>query len=230
MAGLAALRAGAGLVTVCSAEPPPFVELMWEKLGDFEALRRLAAGKSVIAMGPGLGLDAPVARLVEELAAPMVLDADALNTLAGGPIPRGRDLVLTPHPGEMARLTGRPAAEVQRDRIGVAREFAVERQVTLVLKGRNTLTAFPDGEVWVNPTGGPAMATGGSGDILTGLIAGLLAQFPGARTAIVAAVWLHGRAGELAAATLGEKPVIATDLLGYLPRAMEECGSARVPD
>jgi NAD(P)H-hydrate epimerase len=225
MTGLAALRAGAGLVTVCSGEPPPVVELMWAPLGDFDAIRRAAAGKTLLAIGPGLGMETgiqqSVARIVEETGLPAVLDADALTALAGHRVPGGK-LVLTPHPGEMSRLVGKSTDEVQQNRIGAARDFAAHHRVTVVLKGRNTLTAFPDGEVWINPTGGPAMATGGSGDILTGLIAGLMAQFPDhARMAIVGAVWLHGRAGELAARELGEKCVIATDLLAYLPRAMQ---------
>jgi NAD(P)H-hydrate epimerase len=225
MTGLAALRAGAGLVTVCSAEPPPFVELMWEPLGDPESIRRAAEGKTVLAAGPGLGDAAPVDRIVRELPQPMVLDADALNQLAAGRIPNGERFVLTPHPGEMSRLTKCPTAEIQKDRVSVARQFATAHNLTLVLKGANTLTAYGGGEVWVNPTGGPAMATGGSGDILTGMIAGLMAQFPDQqRLAVAAAVWLHGRAGDLAAHELGQKGVIATDLLKFLPWAMEECG------
>ena len=224
MTGIAALRAGAGLVTVCSAEPPPVLELMWEPLGDLDSILRNAAGKTVLAVGPGLGTSTPVARIVEQCAQPVVLDADALNSLAGGALPTGERLVLTPHPGEMSRLTGQPVSTIQQDRVAVSRGFATRHGVSLVLKGANTLTAFPDGEVWVNPTGGPAMATGGSGDILTGLIAGLLAQFPDdARMATVAAVWLHGRAGDYAAKELGEKGVIATDLLKFLPWAMAEC-------
>jgi NAD(P)H-hydrate epimerase len=167
-----------------------------------------------------------VRRLVAETPQYVVVDADALNALAGTGF-RGRNLVLTPHPGEMGRLTGRRPAEVQADRLSVARTFARERGLTLVLKGQRTLLAFADGRVWVNPTGSPAMATGGSGDILTGLMAGLLAQSPqAADTAIAAAVYLHGRAGELGAAALGERPLIATDLLEFLPEAMEECAVA----
>ena len=114
--------------------------------------------------------------------------------------------------------------EIQQDRVGIAREFACERQVHLVLKGYRTLLAFPDGRVWINPTGSPAMATGGTGDILTGLIAGFLAQFPRQpEQAIAAAVYLHGLAGEIGAKEIGEKCLIATDLLRYLPAAMEQC-------
>ena len=141
----------------------------------------------------------------------------------------GTPLILTPHPGEMARLTGLSAAGIQRDRVGVARAFAMERGVTLVLKGQRTAIAFPDGRVWINPTGTPAMGTGGSGDVLTGMIAGFLAQFPGdPDQAVAAAVFLHGLAGEIGARALGEKCLIATDILEYLPDAMEEC--ADVPD
>jgi len=132
--------------------------------------------------------------------------------------------VMTPHPGEMGRLTGKSTAEVQKDRVGVARGFAMEHEVTLVLKGQRTLIAFPDGAVWVNPTGTPALGTGGSGDVLTGLIAGMLAQFPQDwRSAVGAAVYLGGLAGEIGARELGEKCLIATDILRYLPRAMEAC-------
>jgi NAD(P)H-hydrate epimerase len=194
-------------------------------------LKAAAEGKSVIAVGPGLGRAPHVAALVhsmtETFAQPMVLDADALFAApAGGP---GRTRVLTPHPGEMARLTGKTTAEVQADRIGVARAYAMEHACTLVLKGQRTVIAFPDGRVWINPTGTPAMGTGGTGDILTGLTAGLLAQFPDRPDqAVGAAVYLHGRAGELGAEVLGEKCLIATDILQYLPDAMEE--SAHVSD
>jgi hydroxyethylthiazole kinase-like uncharacterized protein yjeF len=140
----------------------------------------------------------------------------------GGAAPRIR--ILTPHPGEMARLTGKTTGEVQADRIGAARTYAMGHGVTLVLKGQRTVIAFPDGRVWINPTGTPAMGKGGSGDILTGMIAGMVAQFPQqADQAVAAAVYLHGLAGQLGAQTLGEKCLLATDLLQYLPDAMEDC-------
>jgi NAD(P)H-hydrate epimerase len=123
----------------------------------------------------------------------------------------------------MSRLTGKTIAEVQADRIGNARAFATERGVYLVLKGNRSLIAFPDGQVWINPTGSPSMATGGTGDVLTGMIAGLLAQFPKQlETALLSAVYLHGRAGELGAEALGEKSFMATDLFEFLPEAMRE--------
>jgi NAD(P)H-hydrate epimerase len=252
MAGMAALRAGAGLVTVASAGDAISViashaaELMTEPLAetpdgsismrafDSGALPGIAKNKTVLAIGPGLTTNSETAAVVrracDEFAQPMVVDADGLNALAGPDWSvDGRLRVLTPHPGEMGRLVNKAVSEIEEDRLGVAREFARERHVHLVLKGYRTLLAFPDGRVWINSTGSPAMATGGTGDILTGLIAGLLAQFPREpEQAIAAAVYLHGLSGELGAAELGEKCLIATDLLRYLPAAMEQC--AHLPD
>lgn len=221
MAGLAALRAGAGLVTVaCEDTRSMAPELM---TATFEAPP--LEGKTVVAAGPGLGTDARALALLRTVLAAdavKVLDADALTVAAA----EGLSLagcILTPHPGEMSRLTGLATAQVQADRLSVARGFARERACTVVLKGHRTLIAFPDGEVWINPTGNPGMATGGSGDVLTGLIAGLVAQEPERwREAVVAAVWLHGSAGDHAAAELSERCVIATDLLRFLPRAMAD--------
>jgi hydroxyethylthiazole kinase-like uncharacterized protein yjeF len=132
--------------------------------------------------------------------------------------------VLTPHPGEMARLIGKPVT----DRIAEARSLATAKHVVLVLKGERTLIAFPDGRVWINPTGTPAMGTGGTGDILTGMVAGFLGQFPTQpELAIAAAVYLHGLSGELGAgaASKGEKSLIATDLLDFLPAAIQACAN-----
>jgi NAD(P)H-hydrate epimerase len=245
MAGLAALRAGAGLVTVASAAtaidtiavhaPEIMTEPLAETAGgaisarsiEESALHRILEGKNVAALGPGMGRDpetvAFIRRAVADLAVPMVVDADALNALAGQAVRAPAPRILTPHPGEMSRLIGKPVREIQADRVGCARAFAAEQQIFLVLKGNRTVIASPDGRVWINPTGSPAMATGGTGDVLTGLIAGLSAQFPDQLdSALLAAVWLHGRAGELGAAKLGEKPLIATDLFAYLPEAMRE--------
>ena len=242
MSGLGALRTGAGLVTVASEEEavptiagftPELMTAPLPKDGMWERLKQAAEGKTVIAMGPGLGRTPEVQELVEraarEFEQAMVLDADALITesLAGQRAPlAGRDCptVLTPHPGEMARLTDKSTADVQKDRIGTARAFATEHGVTLVLKGHRSVIAFPDGRVWINPTGTPAMGTGGTGDVLTGMIAGFLAQFPKVPdVAVAAAVYLHGLAGQIGARALGEKCLIATDILEYLPDAMEEC-------
>lgn len=231
MAGWAALKAGAGLVTVACAEAERRTvtslapELMTQRLSEDPG------DKDVIALGPGLGRDPEMVSLAQRLfvqsALPMVVDADGLNALAQtsfrGP---GPWRVLTPHPGEMARLAGCTNVDIQADRTGVARRFAAERHVALVLKGQRTLIAFPDGRVFVNPTGTPAMATAGSGDILTGLIAGLLAQWPDHREeALLAAVWLHGRAGELAAEAATEWCVTATDLVRFLPDAIREAAA-----
>ncbi len=251
MSGLSALRGGAGLVTVACPESAlgniaaHAAELMTEPLQETAAggislrsfedgrLAKLAAGRDVIAIGPGLGTDPEtvemVRRAVQELPQPMVIDADGLNALAGTDFhAHGHLRVLTPHPGEMARLAGTSTASIQKDRVSAARDFACSRAVILVLKGHRTLIAFPDGRVWVNETGTPAMASGGSGDILTGLVAAFLAQFPGEPdVAVSAAVYLHGLSGELGAARLGEKPLIATDLLEFLPAAIHACLSHR---
>jgi NAD(P)H-hydrate epimerase len=226
MAGIAALRAGAGLVTVVSDERalPQIAghapELMTASLDELDDV---AAGKTVIAIGPGLGKQA--AELVRRVAAkgiPMVADADALLADANTNWPART--VLTPHPGEMARLTGRSTAEVQQDRLGTANRYASEHGVTLVLKGERTVIGFPDGRVWINPTGTPALGKGGSGDVLTGIVTGMLAQFPNnPDQAIAAAVYLHGLAGEIGAREWAEKCLLATDILQFLPRALEAC-------
>jgi NAD(P)H-hydrate epimerase len=220
MSGLAALRAGAGLVTVACADSSRLApELMSESLDSF-SLERM----TVLAVGPGLGeRRGLVPNLVKDATIPTVIDADGLNAIAGTDF-RGRGLqtVLTPHPGEMARLLGVDRVS-ESERLQAARSFARERNVCLVLKGYRTLIATPDGSVWINTSGSPAMATGGTGDILTGLISGLIAQFPDEiDTAVRAAVWLHGRAGQLGAEELTEQCLIATDLLHYLPKAIRE--------
>jgi hydroxyethylthiazole kinase-like uncharacterized protein yjeF len=218
MAGLAALKAGAGLVTVACADPSKLIpELMTEPFDKFTLER-----KTVIAIGPGMGPNRErVLQVMRDASVPTIIDADALNSIAGTNFRgRGIETILTPHPGEMARLIGHRVM----DRLDTARTFAKERNVCLVLKGNRTLIAFPDGRVWINPTGTPAMAKGGSGDVLTGMIAGLAAQFPdNLDTAVRAAVWLHGRSGEIGAAELTEQCLLATDLLHYLPKAIREC-------
>jgi hydroxyethylthiazole kinase-like uncharacterized protein yjeF len=245
MAGIGALRAGAGLVTVASTGPivngiaAHAPEIMTEQLPTNTALSisasaideavraRILERKNVVAIGPGLGQDAETVQfvrvMVEQTPLPMVVDADGLNALAGHPSRFRWPRIFTPHPGEMSRLNGRSIAEIQADRIGSARSFAIERGVYLVLKGNRSVVAAPDGRVWINPTGSPAMATGGTGDVLTGMTAGLVAQFPDQiEAALLAAVYLHGRAGELGAAKLGEKALMATDLFQFLPEAMQE--------
>jgi len=247
MAGTAALRAGAGLVTVATAASaaPAIVsdrpELMTLRVDELEDGSMGTAafdtswfdGKTVVAIGPGLGTGTEnrelVARVMCEAKVPLVVDADGLTALAEIDEWQAASnlVVLTPHPGEMARLTGRSNAEVQAERVEVAQSLAKEKGVYVVLKGFRTLIASPNGDVLVNPTGTPAMAKGGSGDILTGMMAGLLAQFPKQPPAVViaAAVYLHGLAGELATVVRGEQTLAATDLLDYLPGAIRRVTS-----
>ena len=190
MAGIAALRAGAGLVTVASAASAITAiasyapEIMTEPLAETDAgsiamratddpaMAAITDKKNVIAIGPGMGHHPDtvqfIRRFVQESPAPMVVDADALNALAGQRLRFHAPRIFTPHPGEMSRLMGKTVAEIQKDRIGAARAFATDHGVYLVLKGNRSVIAFPDGRVWINPTGSPAMATGGTGDVLTG--------------------------------------------------------------
>src|SRR5271169_4707797 len=245
MAGVAALRAGAGLVTVATAKSAlPNVagfaaELMTEPLPETDTggigfasiksgkLQHLASTMTVAAIGPGIGRHPETVEFVQEavrtLKCPLVIDADGLNAFDGKTeLLDGsrRALVLTPHPGEMGRLAGISTKAVQADRLNVARNFAREHRLVLVLKGNLTVIALPDGTAWVNPTGNPGMATGGTGDILTGMTAGILAQIPNdAARAAVAAVYLHGLAGNVAAESVGEHSLVATDLLTGVPEA-----------
>ena len=245
LAALGALRAGAGLVTVATGRAAqPLVhahcaEAIVEPLPETEggtlsrkglpAVLKLAAGKDVVVIGPGLGRATDVIevvrRAVEKVASPMVIDADGLNALAGDPDRlRGtseRPRILTPHPGEMARLIGKEVDDVLRDRVATARGFARKHHVYVVLKGYRSLVATPAGEVFVNPTGNPGMATAGTGDILSGMIAALVATARNPLDGILTAVYLHGLAGDLAAAHRGEMGMIASDLLEHLPEATE---------
>jgi hydroxyethylthiazole kinase-like uncharacterized protein yjeF len=210
--------------------------LAMEMLGE-AGLKKMLKGISVVALGPGLGEEGStpefVRAFVERVSLPMVIDADGLNAFAGraltlGDLVRigGRTIVLTPHPGEMARLVGMTIKEVEADRVGLARKFATEHGVTLVLKGWRTLIAHPDGSIGVNTTGNPSMAKGGSGDILTGIVAAMLAQYANAKThelsaenvakAVEAAVFLHGLAGDFAAVAQDQHTVLATDTVGHL--------------
>jgi len=244
MAGQAALRTGAGLVTVATASSVlPIIaqsmpELMTEALAETsdgtianQSVAEVLDGKTILAIGPGLTTFAEtsafVRRAVEESSMPVIIDADAINAYAGynGEIHgNGRGVIITPHPGEMARLIGKDVSFVTGNRIEVAREFAVSHKVYVVLKGYRTIVATPDASIYVNPTGNPGMATGGTGDILTGMIAGILAQeYLGTFVErLCLAVYLHGLAGDLAAEKLGEESLVATDLLRFLPEAWEE--------
>jgi NAD(P)H-hydrate epimerase len=236
MTGLAALRAGAGLVTVAStAERHNTPELMTSPLPrTWEALRESCERKTVLAIGPGLGGSDEVIAMsrtaVEQCELAALVDADALNALAGYPWrAEGAARILTPHPGEMSRLAGVSTAEVQANRIEIAREYARTHNCTVVLKGYRSIIAFADGRAWINPTGTPALAKGGSGDVLTGMLAGVLAQSAASpEIAVIAAVYLHGLAAQKSETEWGERCLLATDLLRFLPEAMREC--ARLSD
>jgi hydroxyethylthiazole kinase-like uncharacterized protein yjeF len=251
MASLAALRAGAGLVTAAvTPSVLPLVaaiapELMTQALattptGEIspdnlapDSLKALLHRMTVLAIGPGLGSSPEAIEfalgLLKQSQLPTVIDADALNALATDlsllpELSRGRTIVLTPHPGEMGRLTGLTIKQVQADRINIARDFATRNQVTLVLKGWRTLIAHPDGTIAVNTTGNPGMAKGGSGDLLTGLVAALLAQHSDdPKQAVKAAVYLHGLAADITVRSAGiggdQHTLLATDSLANLHRA-----------
>jgi NAD(P)H-hydrate epimerase len=243
----AAMRSGAGLVTVATpASQQPVVaslvlEAMTEALPEtaahtlalpaHEMVLELAERRDAVALGPGLGLDAETqaaARaLVQDVRRPMTVDADALTAL-GGHLGQLRDSAaprcLTPHPGELARMLGASAADVQRDRIAAAREFATRHGVHIVLKGARSVIGAPDGRIVINPTGNPGMASGGTGDVLTGILGAFLARGLAPDAALQAAVYLHGRAGDLAARRLGEEALIARDVIAALPEAFQELG------
>jgi NAD(P)H-hydrate epimerase len=243
LAARAALRSGAGLVTAAvPASQQPVVaglglEYMTEALAEIPGgslaaaagarVRALADTMDAVALGPGLSLAAETQALVRDLVAeiprPMVVDADALTALAGhlealkgAAAPR----LLTPHPGEMARLSGRSIDEIQADRIDRARDFAVAHGVWLALKGAGTVVAAPDGRAWINPTGNPGMAKGGSGDVLTGMAGAFLARGLAPLEALLTAVYLHGRAGDIARDAWGEEGMLAGDIVEAIPRAL----------
>jgi hydroxyethylthiazole kinase-like uncharacterized protein yjeF len=250
MAGMAVLRAGGGLSTVATAKSVLGTvagfhpELMTEPLPETDAgavstraqdrIEELVKGVTALAIGPGISRDPQTAELVralaEKLQLPMVVDADGLNAFQGRTAKlngKGRTLVITPHPGEMARLAGCTIADVQKDRLGTARKFAREHELIVVLKGHRTLVVRPDGEAWVNTTGNAGMATGGTGDILTGMVAGMIAQHSkDAFAAVLAAVHLHGLAGDVMRERVGEHSLVATDLLQGLPEAFRRTQNA----
>jgi NAD(P)H-hydrate epimerase len=243
LAAMGALRSGAGLVTVATprcclpivaASSPVFMtmDLADESTGTIAASAvdlLLEQAHDVVACGPGLGRTPQVAEFVRALLAratvPLVLDADALTVIADDPacLARREDhaLIITPHPGEMARLAGSTIANVQANRIEVASGFATRHRVYVVLKGHRTVIATPEGRVYINPTGNPGMATGGTGDILTGMVAAWLAQLLDADAACRLAVFLHGAAGDLAEAAHGQVGMVATDLLDHLGEALK---------
>jgi NAD(P)H-hydrate epimerase len=249
MTGLAALRMGAGLVTVATAKSAQsalasyFVELMTEALEETDAgtISQSALGavlnslkeKDVLAIGPGLTTHpdtiAFVRKLVNQSPVPVLIDADGINAFVSNTEHLGNEnqqpIVMTPHPGEMARLVNTTTKDVQNARVKLARTFAQSHKVHLVLKGYRTLVADPQGQVYVNTTGNPGMATAGSGDVLTGIIAALLVNRTKPKPkhygrATAAAVYVHGLAGDLAAKIVGEESLIASDIIKFLPEAI----------
>jgi NAD(P)H-hydrate epimerase len=249
LAGIGALRSGAGLVTIATPRSClPIVasmapEYMTEPLDetpmgtvDFASLDRvLDMNADVIAVGPGIGQDPGTAAfihgLVERTGVPLVLDADALNAFSGDPdrlVGRdGVDMIITPHPGEMARLVGCSIEELQQNRLDAARDFAASHRVHVVLKGHRTIVAGPDGRAFVNLTGNAGMATGGSGDLLTGMIAAWFGQLLDAEAACKLSVYLHGLAGDLAEADEGDASMVATDIASRLGDAVLELTARR---
>jgi len=251
LAAIGALRSGAGLVTVATPRSClPIVasmapEYMTEPLDetpsgaiDFASLDRIfELNADVIAVGPGIGQDpgtvAFVHGLLERAGVPVVLDADALNAFSGDPdrlMGRdGVDVIITPHPGEMSRLAGMPIETLQKNRLEQARQFAAAHRVHVVLKGHRTVIAAPDGRSFVNLTGNAGMATGGTGDLLTGMIAAWVAQLLDAEAACKLAVYLHGTAGDLAESDEGEAALIASDIAARLGDAILELTARRQP-
>ena len=247
LSAMGALRSGAGLVSVATpAACLPIVaamapEYMTIALSGDDGLdpvnvdTLIDMARDVIAVGPGLG-QAPSTRrfvksLVEQATTPLVIDADGLNAFADDPDRlagrEGRDVIITPHPGEMARLVRMSTDEVQASRVDVARNFAVAHHVYVVLKGHRTLIATPDEKVFINPTGNPGMATGGTGDVLTGMVAAWLAQLLDAEAACKLAVYLHGMAGDLADAERGDVSLVASDLVAEIGAAIQELTGRR---
>lgn len=233
LAGEAALRSGAGLVSIAtqaehiSALNAARPELMAHAVAGIQDLKTLLERATVVAIGPGLGQRAWGHALWHTAIAsgkPLVLDADGLNLLARDTVALPEPTVLTPHPGEAARLLGVSTQEIARDRFAAARELARKYAATVVLKGAGTLIAAPNGDVAVCPWGNPGMATGGMGDVLTGVVAGLLAQGLDAWQAACAGVALHACAGDLAAGD-GEAGLIASDLFAPLRRLRNDLGA-----
>ena len=245
MTSISALRSGAGLATLGIAESlnpvlePQVLEAMTAPLPEtqpgilgesaFGPLSQLMADKKCVAIGPGLGQAKDtkklVGKIIETAGQPLVVDADGLNCLAGqtGLLKKsGAQIILTPHPGEMARLAGGSVGDVQQDRIKCAREFAVSFNVHLILKGANTVIALPDGRIYINSTGNAGMASGGMGDVLTGVLAGLIAQGLSPEDACRAGVYLHGAAADRLAREIGPRGYLAGEVMDAIPRAIKD--------
>ena len=247
LAGKSALRCGVGLeklaipksiypiaaVSILESVFLPLSETSDGKISRTNIPRLLLEAKKSTAVLLGCGLSvcddtkALVKSFVENCTAPMVLDADALNCIADNPgilKKRKSDIIITPHPGEMARLCGITAEEVNADRAECARKFAKKYGVITVLKGSGTVIASPNGQALLNTTGNSGMATGGSGDVLAGMTAGLLAQGKSAFDCAAAAVYLHGLAGDFAAEKLGKISMLPSDIIEFIPKAFKSAG------
>jgi hydroxyethylthiazole kinase-like uncharacterized protein yjeF len=244
MTATSAMRSGAGLVTLgipASLNPVlevQVIETMTEPLPEtvngildetsVNRIMDLLSDKKCLAIGPGIGTATGTQKLfkhlLQENTKPVVIDADGLNILAGH-IEILKDLdtpvVLTPHPGEMARLIGTTSADVQKNRIKCARDFSTKFNVHVVLKGAGTVVAHPDGRVFINPTGNPGMASGGMGDVLTGIIAGFIAQGHSPELAAHAGVYLHGAAADSLVKNKGPFGYLATDVMNTLPEVIK---------
>lgn len=240
MTAMSAMRSGAGLVTLAIPEslntvletqvleamtcPLPETENGIVGESSFNKIMDLLSGKKCLVIGPGLGEAAEtkklVHRIIKESPVTIVIDADGLNNIAGSTeiLKKAKaPLILTPHPGEMARLMDSTAGSVQKDRITWAREFAEKFNVHVVLKGARTIIAHPDGNIFINPTGNPGMASGGMGDVLTGIIAGLVAQGYSPESATHAGVYLHGAAADTLAKKIGPFGYLATEVMNAIP-------------
>ena len=245
LASMAALRSGAGLVYTGVPESlahiygsvltEPIIIPLEDKgsgcLAEGSAEQILAQMKrmSIAAIGPGLTTSGNISEIVEKIiigsTIPLILDADALNAISSN-VGILKNLTVsaavTPHPGEMARLTGLSIREVQADRAGVAKRFAAKYGVVTVLKGSRTVVALPDGRIFINPTGNAGMASAGTGDVLTGMIAGFAAQGAAVGDAAIAGVYLHGLSGDAAAAAMGMQSVLASDIVVHLPQIIKD--------
>ncbi|MGC2089417.1 MAG: NAD(P)H-hydrate dehydratase, partial [Candidatus Acidiferrales bacterium] len=254
MSSQGALRAGAGLVTVATPEPVLATvagfapEIMTEPLHataagtiardvfDSGGFAKILRGKNVLAMGPGLTTQEETKQFVRavitsKLSVPVILDADGLNAFDGSAEGlRGSGmLAITPHPGEMGRLLGCTPKDVQARRVEIAVSAAANWNAFVILKGNWTVIAAPDGRAWINSTGNPGMSSGGTGDVLTGMLAGLTAQFGAGKNwaeTLALGVYLHGLAGDLAAEEFGEAPLVASDLIRNIAHAFTQLRDA----
>lgn len=252
MTAYSAIKSGAGLVTL--GVPKSLHHTVMTKVKEImtigfpnteddtfssaatEEILKIAEEKDLLAIGPGITTHPEVENVVQELVKKyrktMIIDADGLNCISKDISclrERKGGTILTPHPGEFSRLTKLPTKDILKDKVNITKNFSIEYNVVVILKGYRTLIAFPDGMVYMNPTGNPGMATGGSGDILTGMMAGFVAQTSEKyfKNAVIASVYLHGLAGDLAKEKYGEIPLVATDIIKFIPKAIKSINAAK---